>query len=539
MPKEINIPEETLRELYINQNKSTTEIAEILGHSRTTICKSIKKYNIKKSEDQIREKIKQTNLERFGCECPAKNENIKNKIKETNLKKYGAKCTLQNEKVKEKRKETWFKKYGDEHPLQNKDIRNKIKETNLKKYGCEHPSQNEDIKLKKIETSKKRYGVEYTFQNEDIKKKIKETNLERYGVECVFQNKDIRNKIRETNLEKYGCENVSQSHLSKETIDILNNKDKFISFLESISFDKRTSTYCCELLKYSESSFLAKAHEYDCYNLINHSASNYELEIQDLYRQKGIDLYKTKAMLDGKEIDLYNDKYKVGIEFNGNYWHSDKKLDKLYHQNKSLLAEEKGIHLIQIWETDWIYNKDKCISMLDNLFGLSKPIYARKCIIKEINSSIKSAFLNNNHFQGNDHSSVNLGLYNNSELVSVMTFCKPRFNKNYEWELSRFCNLAGHRVIGGASKLLKYFIKNYNPKSIISYSNIARTSGNLYKQLGFNLLRIAEPNYIWCNGNLEFKTRYQCQMKNEVNTMMQQGYWKNYDCGNKVWVLNF
>jgi hypothetical protein len=38
-----------------------------------------------------------------------------------------------------------------------------------------------------------------------------------------------------------------------------------------------------------------------------------------------------------------------------------------------------------------------------------------------------------------------------------MTFGKPRFNKNYEYELVRFASKLGTKVIGGAGKLLKYF----------------------------------------------------------------------------------
>ena len=46
---------------------------------------------------------------------------------------------------------------------------------------------------------------------------------------------------------------------------------------------------------------------------------------------------------------------------------------------------------------------------------------------------------------------------------------KPRYNKNYEYELIRYA--ASKHVIGGASKLLKYFERNYKPKSIITYAD--------------------------------------------------------------------
>ena len=49
-----------------------------------------------------------------------------------------------------------------------------------------------------------------------------------------------------------------------------------------------------------------------------------------------------------------------------------------------------------------------------------------------------------------------------------MTLGKPRYNKKYEWELLRLCTQGGLRVIGGASKLFKYFIKTYNIPELIT-----------------------------------------------------------------------
>ena len=129
-----------------------------------------------------------------------------------------------------------------------------------------------------------------------------------------------------------------------------------------------------------------------------------------------------------------------------------------------------------------------------------------------------------------------------------MTFCKPRFNKKYEWELSRFCSKNNCNVIGGASKLWKYFIKKYKPQSIISYSNTAHTRGKLYETLGFNLDSISEPNYVWWKNDFKSLSRYQCQKykllqegfegNSEAEIMHNRGYYRIYDCGNKVWIWN-
>ncbi|MBR4316253.1 MAG: hypothetical protein IKP65_04695 [Alphaproteobacteria bacterium] len=90
--------------------------------------------------------------------------------------------------------------------------------------------------------------------------------------------------------------------------------------------------------------------------------------------------------------------------------------------------------------------------------------------------------------QGKDNSSIKLGLFHENELVSVMTFGKPRFNKNYQYELIRFASKLGYQIIGGASKLLTCFINQYHPESIISYADRRYSNGELYEAIGFELI---------------------------------------------------
>ena len=132
--------------------------------------------------------------------------------------------------------------------------------------------------------------------------------------------------------------------------------------------------------------------------------------------------------------------------------------------------KNNGYKLIHIFEHEWINKQEIIKSKLKALFGVEQErIYARKCIIKEISNKEKNDFLNQFHIQGEDKSKVKLGLFFADELVAIMTFGKPRFNKNYEYELIRYAT--SKHVIGGASKLLKYFEHVYKPKSIITYAD--------------------------------------------------------------------
>lgn len=207
----------------VSNQKSFRRIVESGG----AFCDSCKEINTK-------EKIKHTNLEKYGVENPFQNEIIKNKIKETtianlgvdhpskskeimnkiqrtNLEKYGNICSLQGTEQKIMVKNTFINKFGVKHPLKNKDIINKIQSTNYKRYGGKSPYSDPEIQAKCTQTNLKRYGTKCPLQNLEILSKIKETNIAKYGVDHPTKSEVVKNKIKETCIRKYGVEYPQQS----------------------------------------------------------------------------------------------------------------------------------------------------------------------------------------------------------------------------------------------------------------------------------------------------------------------------------------
>lgn len=167
----------------------------------------------------------------------------------------------------------------------------------------------------------------------------------------------------------------------------------------------------------------------------------------------------------------------------------------MYHLDKTKKSLENGINLFHIWEDDWKHKKDIVKSMIVNKLGKTpNRIFARKCKVYEVkDNKLVRNFLEENHIQGFVGSKIKFGLFYNGELVSLMTFGNLRKSlgqksKEGSYEMLRFCNKLNYNVIGGASKLLNYFIKNFKVNEIISYSDSSRSNGNLYKQLGFSLV---------------------------------------------------
>lgn len=279
-----------------------------------------------------------------------------------------------------------------------------------------------------------------------------------------------------------------------------------------------------------------------------------EKEIEDYVKSFGV---KTETKIRGilsnnKEIDILMPELNIGIEYNGLKWHSDEFKDKNYHLNKTEECKKLGIRLVHIFEDEWMNKKEIIKSIIRNIIGKTEnKIYARKCIIQNVNDNEKKEFLEKNHIQGNINSQINLGLYHDGELVSLMCIGKPRINLGRktsledEYELLRFCNKLNTNIVGGASKLFKYFITNYSPTLITSYCDYRWSIGNMYETLGFTLSHHSQPNYYYIIGNNR-KNRFKYRKselikegfdpeKSEKEIMEERGIHRIYDCGSLVY----
>ena len=281
--------------------------------------------------------------------------------------------------------------------------------------------------------------------------------------------------------------------------------------------------------------------------------SSYELELHDFLKTYNIDFETNRQILIGKEIDILIPSLNLGIEFNGLRWHSEfyGKKDKNYHLNKTILCNQKGYSLIHIFEDEYVNNKDIVFSKLKHLikkdYDLPK-IQGRKILVKEIYKNDAEIFLNKFHIQGFSSSTVYLGGFYNEELISVMSF-KNGGITNKDWELTRFATNYNYRYQGVGGKLFKYFIRNYNPKNVISFADRRWTinpNNNLYTNLGFELVSITKPDYRYYNNKIDkFKRFHKFSLnKNKLSKLygfpltmtekemaIEAGFDRIWDCG--------
>ena len=208
-----------------------------------------------------------------------------------------------------------------------------------------------------------------------------------------------------------------------------------------------------------------------------------------------------------------------------------------------MIANDNGYRCIHIFDWD---NRTDILSMI-------KPkttIYARDCKVYKLTKIATDGFLRDYHIQGTcKGQAISFGLVYNKELMQVMTFGKSRYNKNYSVELLRMATKRGYRVIGGASRLFKFFVNTYEVSNIISYCDLSKFTGAVYEKIGMKFLHRTPPQEVWSKGNQKitanllrqrgfdqlFGTSFGKGTNNE-QLMLEHGWLPVYDCGQAVYV---
>jgi hypothetical protein len=376
--------------------------------------------------------------------------------------------------------------------------------------------------------------------------------------------------IREKLLECHDIKHIPQERRVKAWKNKLASKMQDINnfledkdYLAEVQKEGKTTKIVAKEIGCSANYVAVKSRELGL-PFKHNTSSSYEIELNEFLSKNNIKTIQSeRSILDGYEIDIFIPEYNLGIEVNGTYWHqyvSDKdqktflfgkrNKDKNYHQFKTNLAEKRGVQLLHIF--DYEYDDDVKLDIFKSIIlgkcGYNKKIYARKCEIKELSSEEYQSFLEFNHIKGKIASKIKIGLFFDNDLIMVSGFSKPRFNKRYEWELIRMCTKKGFSVVGGASKIFKYFTNKYEPETIISYCDRKFFNGDVYKKLGMKKINSQTPNYVWVKNNskIDIKTRYDTQkhkISDETNKhltedqiMKSKGYMKIYDCGQDVFV---
>ena len=278
------------------------------------------------------------------------------------------------------------------------------------------------------------------------------------------------------------------------------------------------------------------------------SLSAFQLEVYNYLVSCGIRqeeiIINDRIILGGYELDIYLPDKCFAVECNGTWWHGydhlESQRERLKESHKHDLACAVGLDLLQITDEEWYKHTEIVKSMLNHRLGLSKRIYARHCNIVIPSQEAYKAFTTANHIQGYRSAAIIYGLECSGQLVAVMSFSR---HPKYQYEVMRFCNITGSVVIGAVSKLFKRFLADFSPLQVMSFAGRQYSTGDIYKKLGFGLVKITNPNYKYTKSSKTYSRQHFQKHKllsrlkvfdpelTEYQNMFNNGYKRVWDSG--------
>lgn len=205
-------------------------------------------------------------------------------------------------------------------------------------------------------------GLTSPVQIKEVRDKISKTIEENYGVKWFLNRGCHYSAVTNTMQEKFGVDNLfySDEWQNKNSrtlgIGISNIEQEIVEFINHIIKEEKPKTF---------------------HNSMYYGEKVNQASVQDLKRKR---TYR---------VDFLNDKLKIIIDINGDYWHCNPKTydSEYYHSHKKMLAKDiwkadkeridsiKRItnyrHLI-IWESDWKKIQDKIKEVIKKFINEKK-----------------------------------------------------------------------------------------------------------------------------------------------------------------------
>lgn len=515
-------------------------------------------FKCRSNNNETKLKTKETNLKIRGVENPSKSQDVINKIYNKNGMN-PAQTESSRDKIKKKINEV----YSDEE--RKNEILRKRNSTILKRYGDFDNFIDQRNKLikqrhgadffkktteKAKESFEEKHGIDNPFKLSYFQEKATSRIYEIYGVENASYIPGVTEKRINTNLKKYNRKWHNQSHISKPSLEIINDNESFLSLSEHCNYNPYS---IAEYLGISHSHLLKIIKDHNIVGKNNKSfleKAFYDF-LTSLIPKTSI-IKNTRKIIPPQEIDFYLPEYQTGFEINGIYWHSEANgVDKNYHVNKSQKAYEKGVKLIHIFEDEIFYKWDVLKSRINSVLGQSSlTVNARDCKIEKVDKKVAKDFFEDNHLQGNSVFTEAWGLRKNQDLVQVISFSKNRFKNDDTWEAVRVASKKDTQVRGGISKIIKNFKKEKGNVQIVTFIDKSWVPHqDLFSMPGFRYEYETKPGYSYVinktrksrqkyqKHKLSMKLDYFDQDLSEKQNMILNGYWRIWDCGNLKYVI--
>lgn len=438
------------------------------------------------------------------------------------------KCSNSSEETEEKRKITTKKRYnGYDNPLKDPEFYREWQTRFFNKYGVYTPPELPDFDEKSKKTFQENYnGYSHPMKDPEFYKEWVNNFEHIHGVKTPSQLPDFNYKFVSKILTNHNVKHPSQIPEVKEN-NRLKEREKFIPYLY-----QRLQELNLELIDkeykhaHYEHNWRCKicGTEFSC--IWNHtylenkcptcnpkkkSVSKGELELQKFFKSLNIDFIpNSRQIIKPYELDIYLPKYKLAIEFDGLYWHSNEFVSPNYHKMKTDICNNKGIRLIHIFENEWaskqVIIKKKLKEILDK--NNSTNIKFEDCTIKEIDNTLRDNFINKYDLKNNSkNSSLNIGCFYYNNLIYVMTFEEVGHGIFQLLNCSR-----NYKYSEIKTELLDYISSEYEVRRFVKTVDKKWNNIEEFKELGFNPKEEINPipwlihdsyTFIITSGNIE------------------------------------
>lgn len=375
------------------------------------------------------------------------------------------------------------------------------------KYWVDNPSKLKESRDKFKKTMLDKYWVEHPSQSKELIERQHNVFLNKYWVDNPMKIKEVAEKSKiwtiQTNMERYWVPYYVMTEDCRSSNNIISKPNlAMIQLLEGYWFS------------------IEKEFPLECYSF---------------------DIKVWNTLIEINPFPFHNSTWCP-------VWNPK---DKNYHYDKLKLARDNWYRCIMVWDWD---DLSKIPYLLDDN---KQQLYARKCEVKQIEYDDCHEFFEAYHLQWDTKKNKNniyIWLYYNNELVECMSFWKPRYNRNYEWEILRLCSHKDYRVVWWANKIFKFFLEITNASSVISYCDMSKFDWKVYEQLWFKLLKWNKPSKHWYNYVEDeakkhitdnfLRQRWYDQIfwesygkwTNNDELMRERGYVEIYDCGQSTFV---
>ena len=476
-------------------------------------------------------KRKRTCLERFDAENALQNPAIKARQVETTFKNHGINHVIHREEVvkkaraslqknmknpewvakrTEKTRKTNNERYNCDNPMQNPEVRAKALQSNLEKYGDTNPMNNPEVKAKALKTNREKYGHDNPMQNPEVKAKGVETLMKNHGVAYPMQSPEIRKTWESSMMKTYGVPKAKYIHIT----NFEHYEDKEFILKNFVKGDYFLRDEMAKYFNISESVVNGIKNKLGI--KIPNIESYVSTEQRYIFDQINIDekMLNDRQLINPLEIDILFYKHKLGVEYNGLFWHSRNIADMTEekaqaHINKTTICENIGYELLHIFETE---NLELWVSLIKSKLGLNEVV--KNFDVKDVDLSVASEFVKENSITPNFEFLSAVGAYRNNELVSII--CYTKYDEYIDIILN--CDKCNFNVPNFLKQAVEYLKNKYALKIRHSFDR-RFGSHQHFIDCEFSVIEIKPPRKLYVTEN------YAGISENEITDRII------YDCG--------